>query len=86
MTAPSEQKKHHYSRQLAAHTLRQLNLVRQHAEDRPRNEIPSGSAESQKDEGENQGVAFRDRENSPNGEKTPGGKQKSVDYKCMKSR
>lgn len=76
MTASSEQEKHHYSRQLAAHTLQQLILVRQRAEDKPR----------QKDEGENQGVAFRDRENSPNGETTPRGKQKSVGNKSRKSR
>lgn len=86
MTASSEQEKHHYSRQLAAHTLQQLILVRQRAEDKPRTEIPSSSAESQKDEGENQGVAFRDRENSPNGETTPRGKQKSVGNKSRKSR
>jgi len=86
MTASSEQQKHHYSKQLAAHTLRQLNLVRQLAEDRSRNEIPSSSADSQKEEGENQGVALRDRENLPNGGTTPGGKQKSVGNKSIKSR
>jgi hypothetical protein len=79
MTAPLEQQQQLYSKQLAAHTLRQLNLVRQRAS--CRNEKPSTSAESQNDEGENQGVVSGDRENSPNGETTPVGKQKSVDNK-----
>jgi len=84
MTASLEKQKHNYSKQLAAHTLRQLNLVRQRDEDRARNEKPSRSAEPQKDESENQGVASRVRENPPKGDTTPRGKQKSVGNRSSK--
>lgn len=78
-----EQQKQLYSKQLAAHTLQQLNLVRQQAI--CRNEKLSTSAKSQNDEGENQGAVSKDRESSPDGEATPRGKQKSGGNKSGKS-
>ncbi|KIM48378.1 hypothetical protein M413DRAFT_440107 [Hebeloma cylindrosporum] len=77
MTASLEQQKQLYSKQLAAYTLRQWNIVQQRDEERSRNEKPSTSAESQTGEGEDQGVAPGDRENTSDGETTPGVKQKT---------
>ena len=86
MTTSLEQEKQLYSKQLAAYTLQQWNLVCRHDGNKSGKEKPSTSAESQRDEGQNQGVAFGDRENTPNGETTPRGKQKAVGNKSSESR
>ncbi|KAF9472463.1 hypothetical protein BDN70DRAFT_886938 [Pholiota conissans] len=73
-----EQRKHQYSKQLAAHTLRQWNAVRQNATSDSKDRSPrSSSAEYTQKNQENR---------SEDGQTTPGGKKGMNGKKVLRSR